>query len=88
MLYALSLAQIKELARNAAEEILAEWKKEKDNEGNELVTCDQAYALLSKTRPTLWRWDKTGYLKPVRVGAANMYRRSDIDAILKSKGLK
>lgn len=34
---------------------------------------------------TLWRWEKRGYLRPVRIGVKVFYRRSDIDAIIKSK---
>lgn len=37
---------------------------------------------------TLWRWEKVGYLKPVRIGGKVFYRRSDIDAIIKSKEQK
>jgi len=30
----------------------------------------------------LWRWDKTGYLKPYRIGGKVRYRLSEIDKIL------
>lgn len=87
MLCVLSVAQIKDLARNAVEEILAEWKKEKED-GDLLVNTKQACAMLGKSRETLWDWNRRGYLKVIKVGASNMYRKSDIDDILNSKGLK
>lgn len=31
---------------------------------------------------TLWRWDKMGYLKPVKIGSKVMYRASDIERML------
>jgi len=31
---------------------------------------------------TMYRWNKSGYLTPVRVGARVMYRESDIERIL------
>ena len=37
---------------------------------------------------TLWRWEKVGYLKPVRIGVKVFYRRSDIDQIITSKETK
>ena len=41
-------------------------------------TCD----ILQVDRSTLWRWDKTGYLKPYRIGAKVRYKLSDINKLL------
>lgn len=41
-------------------------------------TCD----ILQVDRSTLWRWDKTGYLKPYRIGGKVRYRLSDINKLL------
>lgn len=41
-------------------------------------TCD----ILQVDRSTLWRWDKTGYLKPYRIGGIVRYRLSDINKLL------
>lgn len=37
---------------------------------------------------TLWRWEKRGYLRPVRIGVKVFYRRSDIDAIIEKNETK
>lgn len=37
---------------------------------------------------TLWRWEKRGYLRPVRIGVKVFYRRSDIEAIIKRNETK
>ena len=37
---------------------------------------------------TLWRWEKKGYLRPVRIGVKVFYRRSDIEAIIKRNETK
>ncbi len=36
---------------------------------------------LHVSKSTLWRWDRTGYLKAVRYGRAVWYRESDIEAL-------
>lgn len=48
-----------------------------------LLTVEEAMALLKvKNRATLWRWEKRGYLAPVRGGKKCLYRRSDIEQML------
>jgi len=38
---------------------------------------------LGVDRSTLYRWEKTGYLKPVRIGGIPRYRLSDVEAVMK-----
>lgn len=45
-------------------------------------TKDQVCRILSINPSTLWNWDKRDYLKPVKVGGMNRYKKSDIDRIL------
>lgn len=45
------------------------------------VTPDEAAERLHVSKVTLWRWNNTGYLKPVWIGRKTFYRQSDIDAI-------
>lgn len=33
-------------------------------------------------RSTLWRWAKSGYLVPVKVGAKSFYRMSDLEKLM------
>ena len=46
------------------------------------MTKDQVLAKLNVAPSTLWRWQKRGYLVPVKVGGENRYRSTDIDNIL------
>jgi hypothetical protein len=43
---------------------------------------DQVAKMLDVTKPTLWRWNKSGYLKPVEIGGKRRYKMSDIKKIL------
>jgi Predicted site-specific integrase-resolvase len=45
-------------------------------------TKEQVCRILSINPSTLWNWDKRDYLKPIKVGGVNRYRKSDIDRIL------
>lgn len=52
--------------------------------GDQLIQKEQARQILGGPDPsTLWRWEKAGYLKPVKIGVKVFYRRSDIDVIIK-----
>ncbi|HNX67432.1 MAG TPA: helix-turn-helix domain-containing protein [Bacteroidales bacterium] len=54
----------------------------KSNE-DALLTIEEAMALLKvKNRATLWRWEKSGYLIPLRSGKRCLYRKSDIEHLL------
>lgn len=41
--------------------------------------------ILGVSETTLVRWDNNGYLKPVKVGRRVLYRRGDIDALLRKR---
>ena len=78
----LSLDDLKTLFR--------EWKMELDScketeKKEEFLTVDEAAKLLHRDRSSLWRWSKTGYLTPVKVGAKIFYKKSDIDKLLEGK---
>ena len=45
------------------------------------LTPDDVAGELGVSKNTLWRWDKIGYLSPVKVGRKSLYRKSDIDAL-------
>ncbi len=42
--------------------------------------------MLQVSKPTLWRWEKTGYLIPVRIGGKVRYKMSDVKQILEERG--
>lgn len=45
------------------------------------ITRIAAIKRLGKSEATLWRWERSGYLVPVRQGKDVFYRESDIRAI-------
>jgi len=47
-----------------------------------MLKVNEAAQKLSVDRSTLYRWEKSGYLKPVRMGGVPRYRLSDIEAIM------
>ena len=46
------------------------------------MTPDEVARVFDVTKNTLWRWDKIGYLKPVRCGRRLHYKRSDVTRLL------
>ena len=42
--------------------------------------------MLGKSRSTLWRWDKSGYLPCYKKGGRNEYRLSDVERVQKCLG--
>ncbi len=73
-----------------AQVIIADTKREleeaitKQNE-DRLYTTEQTCKRMSVDPSTLWRWNKRGYLCPVKVGVKNLYRESDINRIIGGK---
>jgi predicted site-specific integrase-resolvase len=37
------------------------------------------------TKPTLWSWNKKGYLTTIKIGGKRRYRMSDVKKILESQ---
>ena len=65
--------------------IFLETKKEYETkqESEQYINRNATAERLDVTLSTLWRYTKTGFLNPVRVGGKVMYKQSDIDRILK-----
>lgn len=53
---------------------------EKDDE--KYLTTPQVSDLLKVNKATLWRWNKSDYLKPVEIGGKRLYKQSDIDKLM------
>jgi excisionase family DNA binding protein len=53
-----------------------------DENVEKYLSPDKAAEFLDVTKPTLWRWDKRNYLKPVSVGGKKRYKYSDLKRIL------
>ena len=46
------------------------------------LTPTEAQKLLKVARSTLYRWDKEGYLKAVRIGRKPRYKMSDVERLM------
>ena len=78
-----------ELVRKVRTEAEREQARRDRQAGDHLIQKEEARLILGGPDPsTLWRWEKAGYLKPVRIGVKVFYRRSDIDGIIQSKSDK
>lgn len=57
--------------------------KPKDTPKSEkYLTVNETVKRLGVDLSTLWRWDKTGYLKKVKRGRKVCYKESDINALM------
>ena len=75
-----------ELARRVRSEAEAEKARRDRQEGDLLIRKEEARRMLGGPDPsTLWRWEKAGYLTPVKIGVKVFYRQSDIAGIIKAK---
>lgn len=73
--------------RSVVREMYAEERQRTEKaiaENREVPTISRrdAARMLNITTSTLWRWDKEGYLSPVKVGSKVLYRSTDIDRLL------
>ncbi len=75
------------LVRKVRQEAEQEQARRAKEYGDTLVPKAEAKKMLgSPDDSTLWRWEKKyNYLVPVKIGVKVFYRRSDIDALIRSK---
>ena len=82
--FAISSADLKEfsLALIAEAKALESNKPEQESYLSIQEVCD----ILHVSSNTLWRWGKSGYLIPCKVGRTPMYKLSDINKLREGKG--
>ncbi len=51
-------------------------------------SANKVAEMLSVSKPTLWRWEKCGYLKPFRIGGKVRYKMSDVKKLLEERSEK
>lgn len=75
-----------ELVRRVRTEAEREQARRDRQAGDHLIRKEEARGMLGGPDPsTLWRWEKAGYLTPVKIGTKVFYRQSDIAAIIEAK---
>ena len=81
-----SLDDLKELFSTLLDEREAERQAESESQHNDkLVSADETAVILGVKRNSLWRWAKSGYLIPVKIGRTCYYKRGDIDKLKQSR---
>lgn len=81
-----SAADLRELVNEWCDEREAQKEAERQSMvESERISPTEVEKTLGVTSATLWRWAKSGYLVPIKVGRKNVYLKSDIDRILQSK---
>lgn len=68
--------EIEEIVQKAVEAAISKNKEAT----NVLLHREATAARLGVDLSTLWRWDRSGYLRPVRLGRTVYYRLADIEA--------
>ncbi len=57
----------------------------KERQSEECIDKEEVKRMLRVCDTTLWKWAKRGKLVPQKVGSRNMYRKSDVLAVLKGE---
>lgn len=47
-----------------------------------VLSVGEVCKILNVSRGTLWRWNKEGYLKPVKIGRKSFYKQKDIAGLI------
>ena len=63
-----------------------EWQNTNREQEEKFLTRDEVCDKLNVTKPTLWRWKRSGYLVPIKVGSRPLYKQSDIDKLVNQEG--
>lgn len=77
-----TLADLKEFVS----EMIAEAAAKSQDAEEKFLSVDEVCQLLNVSSNTLWRWNRSGYLISSKVGRQVLYRKSDVDNLLKGKG--
>lgn len=72
------------------QEVIKDTKKElecmiTDANTETYPSAEKVCEILDINKTTLWRWEKKGYLVPVKVGGKRRYKMSDIKSILENE---
>ncbi len=76
-------AQLRSVIAETVKQVMREAKAEAEA-AKEMatMTLQEVAELLNVTKPTLWRWEKAGYLIPKKVGKRVLYLKSDVEQML------
>lgn len=71
---------LRELIQSEIHDVLS---MEKDVDASEVyLTHKEVAEMLGVSTNTLWRWNKSGYLRSTKCGRKPFYKKSDIDKLM------
>lgn len=86
VLLVVSLDDLKELFSTLLDERDAERQAISESQHNEeLLTAEVTAKILGVQKNSLWRWAKSGYLVPVKIGRKCFYKQGDIERLKQSR---
>ena len=82
VLLVVSLDDLKELFYSLLDERDAERQAISESQHNEeMLSADETATILGVQKNSLWRWAKSGYLVPIKIGRKCFYKQGDIDRL-------
>ena len=81
-LFVVSGGDLKEFAL----ELIAEAAAKPAEAEEKYLTTDEVCEILHVSSNTLWRWGKSGYLIPHKVGRTPQYKLTDVENLRQGKG--
>lgn len=78
----ISLSDLRAIMRECITEARAGQEPKQD----ELITSKEVQKLFNITPVTLWKWNKRGYLNPIKIGGKKLYyKRADVEKLQESR---
>jgi len=73
---------LQEFALYVIKKVSEELVKAKETVEEKYLTSDETAKMLGVSTNTLWRWNKIGYLRHVKVGRKSLYLLSEVEKLL------
>ena len=77
-------SDLREFAEHLVRQTVKELAGSVAKTDTDYLTVDEVAEMLHVHRVTLWKWNKSGYLKHVELGSKRLYRKSDVYELLKN----
>ena len=82
---AVTANDLQEFALTLLSEAEAKAATLREQQPEQYLTTGETAKLFGVSTNTLWRWAKSGYLKPIKTGRTPHYRLSDVENLLNGK---
>lgn len=76
-------ADLQEFASSIVEKMMDELSIARAEKDEQYLTPDETAAKLGVSKNSLWRWNKIGYLRHVKVGRKSLYLLSEVEKLLR-----